>query len=174
MNIPNRQPSEQSETAHAANYLVEVVPLIVYHPGPPHDWVSLYPLDFGVLGDRFVNSETDSENDACHHCCAADRGHAVINRNWESRRHLCGPIFHIFVAPTCTDPHAVVVWEGLSELTTITGFLFSGTRGCEFAIGWQSIVQERLFLATAWVNPPPNQSNKNLDRCVSNTVCGTP
>jgi hypothetical protein len=26
--------------------------------------------------------ETDSENDACHHCCAADRGHAVINRNW--------------------------------------------------------------------------------------------
>jgi hypothetical protein len=29
-----------------------------------------------------VNSETDSENDACHHCCAADRGHAVINRNW--------------------------------------------------------------------------------------------
>lgn len=82
MNIPNRQPSDQSETAHAANYLVEVVPLIVCHPGPPHDWVSLYPLDLGVLGDRFVNSETDSENDTCHHRCAADRGHAVINRNW--------------------------------------------------------------------------------------------
>lgn len=102
MYIPNRQPSEQPKTAHAANYLVENVPLIVCHPcsqtcaqevqncHPPHDWASLYPFDFGVPGDRFVNSETDSENNASHYRCAADRGDTVINRNWESIRHCVG------------------------------------------------------------------------------------